>query len=855
MRKQIRASRRVGRLVLAALVLSASLVLGAALAQAASAPSVTTGAADHLTATRVQLHGSVDPNGEESLHWFEYGLGDCASNPCAVAPLLKNGYFPVPGEGLTNPYRVTQQLLGLSPDTTYHYRLAAGNSSGTVFGADRTFTTTAAPEPPAACQNEALREAQHATYLPGCRAYELVSPPDKNGANVIADSGRTRASADGEAVGFLSLGAFAESEGTGLGTEYIAERLGAPGPLGTGWATRGITPLQEANSLETFVVPAEPGYIGPFTEGLAQGVFRSNVPLTENAAVANVPNLYLRTDLRSPGHGSYRLITACPRCEEKGTPLPSWQDEPDGVYKKSVFAGLSADASHAAFESAQRLTKDTPALALSRVYEWDEGAVSLAGRIPKLGTGVECDDATGPACVTAESSIAGGGIEPNGSFFPARQPHVVSDGSDGHNRIVFTMPTTNGITYTNSSEGNIYVREDGHHTAQVNASERAEPTTYHNARYWDTSANGERIFFITEQALTNDAPLNGAKLYMYDASKPGSDPHNLTLISGSRRARYVVGANADGSYVYFVAAGGLVEGAPTDIDCIYLWHDGALSYVGPAPDSGNSATTGLYSAYRTPEERLARVVDGGRLLLFPDSDDFGLTGFPDESEQVELYLYDAEGSTPSEPDLTCVSCSSTGLSPAHSDALTAVRDFHGATVDSTTESRAVSVHGDRAFFSTADALVPEDTNGRYDAYEYDVASGEAHLLSSGTSPYDSYFLDASASGNDVFLVTAQPLVGWDKDSSYDLYDARVDGGFPEPVPKPAPCASAEACRTPPPAPPAPAAIGSAIEAPGNPTPPHRKSCPKGRRLRKVHGKTACVKPKKRKRHARQGGRK
>jgi hypothetical protein len=86
------------------------------------------------------------------------------------------------------------------------------------------------------------------------------------------------------------------------------------------------------------------------------------------------------------------------------------------------------------------------------------------------------------------------------------------------------------------------------------------------------------------------------------------------------------------------------------------------------------------------------------------------------------------------------------------------------------------------FFSTDEALVPEDVNGKYDAYEYDVASRTVHLLSTGTGTSDSFFMDADASGDNAYILTRQRLVGWDTDGAVDIYDVRVGGGFPEPPP-------------------------------------------------------------------------
>jgi hypothetical protein len=96
------------------------------------------------------------------------------------------------------------------------------------------------------------------------------------------------------------------------------------------------------------------------------------------------------------------------------------------------------------------------------------------------------------------------------------------------------------------------------------------------------------------------------------------------------------------------------------------------------------------------------------------------------------------------------------------------------------------------FFNTPEALVPEDTNGRPDAYEYDAQTATVHLLSTGKSTSPSYMIDATANGDDVYIVTRQRLVGWDVDDNYDLYDARVGGGFPDP-PAPTTGCAGESC--------------------------------------------------------------
>jgi hypothetical protein len=117
------------------------------------------------------------------------------------------------------------------------------------------------------------------------------------------------------------------------------------------------------------------------------------------------------------------------------------------------------------------------------------------------------------------------------------------------------------------------------------------------------------------------------------------------------------------------------------------------------------------------------------------------------------------------------------------------------------------------FFDTQDALLPADTNGNHeDVYEY--VAGHLHLLSPGTTSDNAWFVNATPSGSDVFILTSQQLLPQDGDTSPDLYDARVAGGFPY-TPPPPPC-SGDACR---PAvgaaPPPPLAATVAFFGPGN----------------------------------------
>lgn len=184
----------------------------------------------------------------------------------------------------------------------------------------------------------------------------------------------------------------------------------------------------------------------------------------------------------------------------------------------------------------------------------------------------------------------------------------------------------------------------------------------------------------------------------------------------------------------------------------------------------------------------------------------------DVNRHTEMYVYDATTGT-----IKCASCSPNGVAST-SDA-TFVPAANQATAISTElhiRPRFMSADGRRVFFSTTDALLPQDTNGLTDVYEYNTETGALALLSPGLGDYGTWFVDASASGNDVFMVTHMQLVTGDIDKLVDLYDARAGGGLPEPPPSAPPCVG-EACQGIPTAAPALTTV-SGFSGPGNPAP-------------------------------------
>jgi len=682
---------------------------------------------------------------------------------------------------------------------------------------------------------------------PSRRAYELVSPPDKNGGDVMPFTPRTRAAPDGNAVEFDSLVPFGDALGTGVTVEQMAVR----GP--NGWATHAITPNVDSGSLKLVVGTADTFYDNAFSPDFNRGVLMAARPVTDDPNVSEVVNLYRRTDLRNPGPGSYDLVTKCPLCASTTTPLAPLPGIP-GMIPRFLpsLAATSPDMNHVVFESAEVLTGDTPAqdpkcgtanlflpppsplFCVRHAYEWDNGELRLAGVLPDGRP--------------ADISFAG-----TGASYVNYTPHVVSDGSDGHSRIFFVQPTDSaGRTFSDidSSDvfgqlgfilaqsglanGNVFARVDHRETVLLNRSERTVADTFAPAWYLDASTNGERVFFSTTQALTDDATPGVRNIYMYDLTKPDSAPDNLTLLNPpGTDSDGIWGLSDAADYVYFAAAGVLRQ-----------WHDGVLHDIGPSGSVIPEDLTDIlgYGAFL----RQARATPDGRNLLFSTNDSSAFGGYnhgtcADNFPCHELYVYSAAAN-----DVVCASCNPTGA-PATSSAVVSGGDLNGGARVTTYVNRGITDDGSKVFFSTADSLVSQDTNGREDAYEYDVPTQTVSLVSTGKDPADSWYLDSSADGRDVFFATRQRLVGWDRDNEYDLYDARIGGGFPQPPPAPAVCSGGACQGAPTPSPQVATPASQTFHGAGNGTSKLRarrtahKTCKRGRTRRKVHGKVRCVK--------------
>jgi hypothetical protein len=102
-------------------------------------PAVVTELASSVTRTSAALYASVDPHGAGvGACNFEYGTTSSYGHSIECGFVSELSAFPPSG---TAPVPVFVRIYGLSPGTSYHFRVVAVGEGGTGEGADQTFTT------------------------------------------------------------------------------------------------------------------------------------------------------------------------------------------------------------------------------------------------------------------------------------------------------------------------------------------------------------------------------------------------------------------------------------------------------------------------------------------------------------------------------------------------------------------------------------------------------------------------------------------------------------------------------------------------------------------------------------------
>lgn len=607
------------------------------------------------------------------------------------------------------------------------------------------------------------------------RAFELISPPSKNNASIL------RALAiDSDHAALTSSGSMFESDPFYVGTgEYVASRS----PSAKGW-THAFLPIARDSSLVDYLAWND-------------RIFESFVPPI--AGESNDGG----TDVYRWQAGSLSLVST-------GTAGGQGTFEAD-------YLTSSAGGGHILFKTAEVLEpSDSGRTAGTMLYERvgdetrpvgldsDEQPVSSGGAIL-------AGDGSGALTFALEGGTA----------------HPISvDGS----RIFFESPDPAA-----GGDTQLYVRENGETTTLVSASQRSLPGNGPlPVRFEGAAADGSIVYFRTGAQLVDTDNDVYADLYRYDLAT-----HELIRVSAGQQGAEngscaadnedglhgvcgVVAMSEDAQRVYYLSRGGLADGVPGLLN-LYLY-DGeshTTTAVLSIPDDLNHIVDNrlrwMFQAGLVGPGADAEATPDGSVLVF--AADSALTAFDNtspacpptqlnaEGRCTEIYRYDALTD-----QITCLSCNPTGAPPL------GPADLPSGPFSPRPERLFSTPDGSLVAFETADALVPEDTNGVADVYEW--RDGQVTLVSTGVSPRQASLVGISANGEDILFLTGDPLVPADADTLTDLYAARKDGGFgPPPTPRDE-CAE-DACQGPPDPPPnlgppgtgAPGADGNVVAGP------------------------------------------
>ncbi len=414
------------------------------------------------------VHFGVSPNGLETTYRVEYGPEDCSLGGCQAAEDRIQG----PALGLKD---LNFRLEGLSPDTTYHYRVSAENARGSaVSTVDHHFTTFARPVFSESCPNSLARQQTGAAFLLDCRAYELVSARDTGGYSVESDlvagqhpfAGYPDASEPSRVLYGIHDGGI---PGTGSPTNngvdpYVATRGD------DGWHTKYVG-----------IPAAGTPSAGPF----ASGVLGADSVLTDFA--------FGGSDMCNPcfEDGSRGIPLRTPEgdlIQGIGGSLPVANPEPSGEVK----APFSADGSHFVFGSEQQFE---PA------GNPDNGNVTIYSRnLSEGGTEVVSTDSSG-ATLSDGSKVIELGISNDGSRV------LIGD----------LVRVDRGVRYWH-----LYLHIAGQPDSVDLTPETASGDPVTGALFSGMTADGSTVFFATRDQMTADDEDTSVDLYRADLTGAGA---------------------------------------------------------------------------------------------------------------------------------------------------------------------------------------------------------------------------------------------------------------------------------------------------------------------------------------------
>jgi hypothetical protein len=735
------------------------------------------------------------------------------------------------------------------------------------------------------------------SFLPDCRAYELVSPADSGNALVRVLYGSWFSSDGNHIIGMVSGGYGEDSDREGFGADSgsLYEFSRGPG----GWAAESMA----------LPVPLYPRGTPVFPSADLSSVLWEAVPAVVPGEELPASNDRVRDLVVRERGGKLRVIG------------PQEAPGAGGFYGhnergRPFVVGASADLSHVLLNVESETGNPWPGdetVHLSRtLYEYGPDGngepvlvgVRNHGRPPWKNGAAHVNE--GAQLISTCGTAFGGDIL--GRYLAlGEEPEQVVGGTahaavSENGELVYFTPQPGPCKAPNGTTGygppvlELYVRAAGSQTLDVSepplsgaesipgrsctgvcVQDENEEDGHRrsNAKYQGASSDGTHVFFISSQPLVDAPAIAGSYLYEETLAPEGSGwrPTGLTLIAGEVSPLSGIGRSAvlsqNGKRVYFESRRVLAETpngngevAQAGAENLYVYDlaTGRTNFVArEATQPFDTTADGEYLVFQSAS-RLAGTNDtSGVTQVFEYDAQTGGVERVSRGQRTAGVTYECPATGLREPGYNC-----DGNTDNSQDEPLLIETGAGEQGDITTPLEfgaadfSVSESGAVVFASEL-ALTPGAREGGEPTPDskvvnenvYEFERGNVYLISPAeeTSPLSSNRprIDGiDGSGQDVYFHTALSLVPQDTDTQDGWYDARSEGGFPTPVV--APGCEGEGCQESSPAP-APLAAPqttapSVAEATPSGTPPASKpkasvkakrggSCAAGRRGRRV----------------------
>ncbi len=645
--------------------------------------------------------------------------------------------------------------------------------------------------PPASCPNEVLRSESNSGFLADCRAYEMVTPPYKEGYSLRVQS----YASDGERVILKSLATLAGDPGS---TEVLVNSgVYLDTRTAVGWHLSPLNPpLSEFAERDMLAAEADDG-------DSLWSLHTPGQPLSSHG-------IYVR----SPA-GAFSFVgplSPTERSSEGPSNVTEGESNDELVATTNDFSHIVVEAKsvegHWPFDGT---TGNANSL-----YEYS----GIANKEPVL-VGVVGGKGSRQLIATCGTTLGAGTSGAGTSDYNA----ISRDGET----IFFTVVPCGSLPET----AEVYARLHGGslsavpgETVDVSENEcTTECGEVSGKNFEGASEDGTRVFFTSTQKLTNDAiegtvSGNAAERRGCAGMPPSipAEPHGCTLYEydflaplGKRLKSISIGGEVlgvtaiaeDGSHVYYVSRAA-VGSAGKDIYGREPVPGQPNLYV---YDSVNSSTAfvatlaeGDESDWLRPKRRSA-VLAGreGRVLLFASS----LVGLTPDARSGAPQLFEYRSAVEGEAaELVRVTKGEEGFNedgngPGAEVELSFIENIgkklgYSRDFKTTTNEQDISVDG-RTIVFAAGSLSPLATAASQHCrslYEFHsngaLSDGSVHLMSDGSDtqlytpgvPCVVLFQAMDAGAANVLFESADPLLGSDVDGlQFDIYDARVDGGF------------------------------------------------------------------------------